>query len=1142
MDAAVGLDIGSTTVKVVLLRGEDRIIWKRYARHRSLQAETVLAFLEECRSENGLDGFRLFTTGSGGGRIAQVVGAKHFQEVNALCSAVERLHGDVGSVFEIGGQDSKFITWREGRGKFSAMNDRCAGGTGATIDRIVMKLNLSEAAVRAIPYDTKKVYPVAGKCGVFAETDINSLQKQGIPEDALIVSLFSAVVGQNLAVLARGHTPLPDVLLLGGPNVFLPGLREAWRCCLASLWDERGIVVEGARMEISAACSDNGPGVYREDLGGTRVYAPENALYYGALGAVFMGLGERDGSSFVRDFSPLVRFIEGRKRGRTETAGRVFFNDLEERKAFIEEYARTGHGERRIEGGGASGAPTVTRSKPQAEAHPFPALRGYVGIDGGSTSTKGVILDPDGGLVASAYKLSEGNPLADARDILFALKDSVESACGVLGVAGIGYTGYAKDLLFDAFGGTAAIVETVAHTLGALKYFPDAEVICDVGGQDIKVIILKKGVIKDFRLNTQCSAGNGYYLQSTAGRFGYPIDRYAEAAFAAERAPVFNFGCAVFLESDIVNFQQLGWQSDEIMAGLARVVPQNVWLYVVQEANLARLGRVFVLQGGTHNNLAVVKSQVDFIRSRVSDARIHLHPHREVAGAIGAALEAMSRATPRGADFIGFNNLKELSCSAKRNEETRCGLCRNACLRTMITVQAGTSVRSFIIAQCERGSTDGERRRTGMEGPQGRAPNFMELSNRSAFRRSSPSPAKRPRTLEKAVIGIPRVLNIYSTASFFRNYFEHLGAGAVCFSPYTSERLYMHTLGRGSIDPCFPSKVAISHVYDLLLGERVTHIFFPCLRTLRSEITTGEQHWSCPAVSATPEVVKASLTLEKDEFARRGVLYLDPVLDMAEWDVLERQMYGALRPVFHIGRRENRDALQKALVAWDTRMSDLRRKAEEALIELERTGGTGIVALGRPYHNDPGINHGVLEQLNRRGYPIFSIESLPRNGLHAERLFGREMRVGAIAHPLDIRDVWRNCFSENTSLKVWAAKFAARHPNLVAIDISSFRCGHDAPLHSVIDDIFMEARSPYFTFHEIDENKPLGSIKLRVETIDYFLSRQYRRLKRPDDPRQDRLQSCGSVDPGGGAHGMGENPCRSSTGNHPNAREITRCR
>jgi predicted nucleotide-binding protein (sugar kinase/HSP70/actin superfamily) len=167
-------------------------------------------------------------------------------------------------------------------------------------------------------------------------------------------------------------------------------------------------------------------------------------------------------------------------------------------------------------------------------------------------------------------------------------------------------------------------------------------------------------------------------------------------------------------------------------------------------------------------------------------------------------------------------------------------------------------------------------------------------------------------------------------------------------------------------------------------------------------------------------------------------------------------------------------------------MNNLQRRAEREILELEENSGIGIVLLGRPYHNDPGINHGIFDALNRQGYPIFTIDSLPRSGVIVDRLFDRET---AHRHPLDIRDLWKKCYSENTSLKIWAARFVSRHPNLIALDLSSFRCGHDAPLYSVLDDLFNHSTSPYFTFHEIDENKPESSIRLRVETIHYFLQR-----------------------------------------------------
>jgi predicted CoA-substrate-specific enzyme activase len=1056
---AVGLDVGSTTVKGVVVDQHGNILWKKYERHRSRQTEKVEEFLHILSNEFGLP-FRLFTTGSGGTRVTRELNSKYFQEVNALSFAVEQLHPRARTVFELGGQDAKFILWRNGQGKFSTMNDRCAGGTGATIDRIIMKLNLTETAVRDIQYSPERVYPVAGKCGVFAETDINSLQKQGIPQEALVVSLFNAIVEQNLSVLVRGFVPEPDVLLLGGPNVFFPALRQSWRRSITELWNNR-------RTPIHCNIDD-------------AFETPVNALYYGAYGAALLGMMEDEGSYLVESL-PSASAKAQEKLKHNHTGSFSFFRNDREKEEFFELYAR-------------SPSPPMS-VHPAVESGSLPV---YIGVDGGSTSTKGVVLNEQEELLWSAYKLSGGNPLLDARDILLMLR---EKTAYPLNVQGIGFTGYAKDLLKEAFGGDTAIVETVAHTLGSLKYFPDADVICDVGGQDIKVILLKNGTVKDFRLNTQCSAGNGYYLQSTAQRFGYRIEEYADHAFLASNAPEFNFGCAVFLESDIVNFQQLGWQAHEIMAGLAKVLPLNVWLYVVQEPNLSRLGKVFVLQGGTHNNLAVVKAQIDFISSRVKGARIHLHPHREVAGAIGAALEAKRAVSnapgKQKSNFIGFPDLHDIAYSSKRDEETRCRFCSNRCLRTFITITAGKSTRTYIVAGCEKGQaqTQNELKRIilGTELRRKSAINFVDISNKNFFGTSTHhqimKSSRRQNPCKDAVIGIPRVLNIYSTAPFFRAYFESLGVKEVVFSDFTSRELYAKSSGRGSIDPCYPSKIAISHVHDLLYNKQVSHIFFPCIRMLNGQIHTEEYHWACPVVAATPEVVKAAFTTEKDEFSFNNVVYIDPVLDVAEADVLERQMYIALRPQLKISRRENRIAL---LNAWDTLRSavrELQLQAEKFLLELEKEGMIGIVFLGRPYHNDPGINHGILEQLNKCGYPIFTVESLPKSGFLAERLFEEELSEGQLDHLLDVSDVWPRSYSENTSLKVWAAKFTARHPNLIALDLSSFRCGHDAMLYSVIDDIFNFNNLPYFTFHEIDENKPLGSIKLRVETIDYFLGR-----------------------------------------------------
>ena len=223
----------------------------------------------------------------------------------------------------------------------------------------------------------------------------------------------------------------------------------------------------------------------------------------------------------------------------------------------------------------------------------------YLGIDCGSTSTKAVLIDNKGHVVSSAYQLSNGNPIEDSTRVLGQLHRQMNALKTELKVKACVTTGYAKEVIKSAVGADESLVETVAHTQAALHFYPEVDVICDVGGQDIKIIMLKDGRIKDFRLNTQCSAGNGYFLQNTAQALGVNIEDYANVAFDAKNYPEFGYGCSVFMQSDIVDFQRQGWRIDEILAGLAAVLPKNIWLYVAAIPNLATLGQTFLLQGGT---------------------------------------------------------------------------------------------------------------------------------------------------------------------------------------------------------------------------------------------------------------------------------------------------------------------------------------------------------------------------------------------------------------------------------------------------------------------------------------------------------------------------------------------------------------
>jgi len=647
----IGLDIGSTTVKAVVAEN-GKVLWQDYKRHNTKQAEMALTFMErieaECAIQTGVD--RIFITGSGAGLIAPQLGGKIVQEVVAVAAAVERFHPEVNFVSEIGGEDMKtlfFTPSGQGKSKQVYMQSACSGGTGTFIEKTARKLNIPSERLSKMGYTGYELHKISSKCGIFAETDANTLVKSGVPVEEIIASLFEAVVYQNLATLTKGNTPVPGVLLLGGPNQFFSGLQEAWRHHLGKLWAERKLVLpEGATPE-------------------SLIVVPHDALYYACLGCVEIGTEEKASVGIYTGKAKLQWWVEkGQWEAKEREGDKGLVSSASDLEAFMREYG----GDQR---------------KP---ANVVPADRNapvVVGCDFGSTTAKAVVLSQDREMLFDCYTLSQGNPIEDAKALFRKLREA-----GFEKIAGLALTGYGKDLLQNIIGADMGVVETVAHATAALHYFPDADVICDVGGVDVKIMILRQGTVADFRLNSQCSSGNGAFLQGVAERYDVPLEQYAARAFQAHAVPSLAMGCGVFLQSDIVNQQRKGWSPDEIMASLAAVLPLNVWVYAGQLQNLAAAGRKFVLQGGTHRNLAVVKAQVDFIRDKVPDAEIVVHPYSGEAGAIGAALCARDWLDEgKTTSFRGFEAIEALEYSSTTSEQTICNWCAVNCRRTFIDVR-----------------------------------------------------------------------------------------------------------------------------------------------------------------------------------------------------------------------------------------------------------------------------------------------------------------------------------------------------------------------------------------------------------------------------------------------------------------------
>lgn len=652
----VGVDVGSTTVKAVLVEdGEAR--WRDYQRHNTKQAEMVLRFLERLEAECGLAAGRdrVMFTGSGAGFVAPLVGGKLVQEVVAVAAAVERLHPAVRFVSEIGGEDMKTIFFTpagEGNAKQVYMQSACSGGTGTFIEKTARKLQIDGERLAGMRYAGHSLHKISSKCGIFAEADANTLVKGGVPVEEIIASLFEAVVYQNLATLTKGNTPLPEVLLLGGPNLFFTGLQEAWRHHLGALWAQRKIALPDGATPASL------------------IHVPEDALYYACLGCVHVGAQEPPGVAVYQGLDRLRWWIEVGQHEQKARDGRGgLVGGPEDLEGFLARYGR------------ANGHAAMERPAPPAPRAARAAV--LLGCDFGSTTAKAVVLSDEAEMLFSCYAMSKGNPLEDARALFRQVR-----AAGFHDVAGLALTGYGKDLLRDVLGADVAVVETVAHATAALHFFPDADVICDVGGCDVKIMLLRQGSVSDFRLNSQCSSGNGAFLQGVAERYGVPLEEYAERAFQARAMPSLAMGCGVFLQSDIVNQQRKGWAAEEIMASLAGVLPLNVWIYAGQLQNLAAAGRKFVLQGGTHRNLAVVKAQVDFIRGKMPDAEIVVHPYSGEAGAIGAALCAADWLRSGAASrFRGFDVVDALEYTSTTNAQTVCQWCPVNCKRTFIDVQ-----------------------------------------------------------------------------------------------------------------------------------------------------------------------------------------------------------------------------------------------------------------------------------------------------------------------------------------------------------------------------------------------------------------------------------------------------------------------
>ena len=953
----MGLDIGSTTIKLVLLPEHSpeapigarpdtasvSPVFAEYRRHNAdVRGELTRLLGEVARAYPGAV-VRGAVTGSAGLSLAALMGLPFVQEVIAETETVRVCDPQADVVIELGGEDAK-ITYLHPTPE-QRMNGTCAGGTGAFIDQMAQLLHTDAAGLDDLASRYTTLYPIASRCGVFAKSDLQPLINQGAAGEDLAASVLQAVVTQTIAGLACGRPIRGHVMFLGGPLHFLPQLRAAFERTLADQVD-------------SFTC-------------------PDNAQLYVAIGAALLSSGE------PTPISELSTRLATRKALSLGTSRmRPLFKDVAELEAFRERHARA-HIERahwpvpeesseksgpepdgpddELDGIDDEGPHAASASGTGGE---FRDGDCFLGIDAGSTTIKAVVLDGRGRIVWEHYAGNEGDPVTAAVEILRRIHREMPDGVRIVRSC---VTGYGESLVKAALRIDEGVVETMAHYRAAAYLNPGVTSVIDIGGQDMKYLRIKGDAIDSISVNEACSAGCGSFLQTFARSMGLEIGEFAEAALHAERPVDLGSRCTVFMNSSVKQAQRESATVGEISAGLSYSVVRNALYKVIKLKDADQLGERVSVQGGTFLNDAVLRA------FELLTGREVVRP--DVAGLMGCFGAALSaRATYDGVPS-GLMSLGELSRFSLTTETATCKLCQNHCQLTITTFNDGQ--RHISGNRCERGATQ-ERRATKSD-----LPNLYDYKYKRAF--------SYRRLLEGAAtrgdIGIPRVLGMYENYPLWFTVLTSLGF-RVMISGRSNHELFesgMDTIPSENV--CYPAKLAHGHI-EALIAKGIRTIWFPCVFYERELVKGAADHFNCPIVATYPEVIRNNVEAVRDGQQEgpdgaeggtgpggSGVRMLSPFLNLADPATLAERLVEVFAD-WDVTLPEARRAVAAGFAEDAAFKADVRAEGRRALKWMEDNGRKGIVLAGRPYHIDPEINHGVPDVINTLGLAVLSEDSL----------------------------------------------------------------------------------------------------------------------------------------------------------------------
>ncbi len=976
----VGLDVGSTTVKIVVMDENLNPIYEDYQRHFSDTKNTLCSVLENLIKMYPNNKYTIALTGSGAMSASQFLGVPFIQEVVSCKRAVEKYIPQTDVVIELGGEDAKIIYFDQSIEQ--RMNGTCAGGTGAFLDQMASLLHTDTAGLNELAKNYTTIYPIASRCGVFAKTDVQPLINEGAAKEDIAVSIFQAVVNQTISGLACGRPIRGNVAFLGGPLNYLSELRKRFIETL-NLKPEQAIMPEEAHLLVAK-------GAALDSLEATPI-----------------------------DKDELEKKIQNLKISKDNTSHPLepLFANKEEYKEFKERHEKA----------------KVTKKD-------LSTYKGdcYLGIDAGSTTTKLVLIDNEGNLLYSLYGSNEGNPLKSVMNMLKELyhvlpKDAILRYSGV--------TGYGESLIQTALDVDLNEIETIAHYTAAKQFEPDVTAIIDIGGQDMKYIKMKNGVIDNIMLNEACSSGCGSFIETFAKSLKLDISEFVKEAIEAKRPVDLGSRCTVFMNSKIKQAQKEGYSVGDISSGLSYSVIKNAIQKVMKVRDVETLGDHIVVQGGTFYNDAVLRAFEKIVGKNV------IRP--DIAGLMGAyGMALLSKEQYEANLDMEYKSriLKEdeLDKLEIKITHTRCNNCENHCKLTINRFSNGAIHVSG--NRCERGA--------GVSTNKKDLPNLVQYKYKRIFDYKPLEEKDAPR----GTIGIPRVLNMYEDYPFWFTFLTNLG-----FRVIISEKSTRKTYEKGmesmpSESVCYPAKLSHGHI-ESLLEQGIKTIFYPCMPYSRKEYEKADNHYNCPIVISYSEVLKNNV----EGLKAKDVKFLNPFLPFDTKNLVKKMMELPEFKEYNFNKKELTNAAKKAEEEYQKCKNDIREKGAETVKYIEEHNLRGIVLAGRPYHIDPEINHGIDTLITSLGLCVLTEDSVS-DKTEAKR-------------PLRVVDQW--VFHARLYA---AADFVGKHDHLELIQLNSFGCGVDAVTTDQVEEI-LSSYDKMYTLIKIDEVNNLGAVRIRIRSL-----------------------------------------------------------